>query len=521
MYLAKGEYIAIQDGDDISHNKRIETQVKYLQDNNDIMMVGSNYSVFRNYIEEAKTVPNFVVYGKTKIEEEFGNGNSPVSFGTILFKGEVFDKVGGLTRKLEGAEDYEFIAKSLIYGINNINEPLYYYRSHKDQRSKQYYSKEAKKKDKVYKETLSVMLVLDKFNIGGTETHVLTLAKQLIDEGIKVTVVGGYGPLDNEFRKLKCKIYNLNFPLEIERDENKKISFLDDINNIIEAEDINLIHAHQSSSGSLALEAGKKLGIPCIFTVHGMYYYDILNSALKQADTVISVSIPVYKWLLKYDINSVVVPNGISFRNYMNSQSDFLRSIYDMDQDSLGIIYCSRMAWGKIQVCKNLITVIRDLRKKDNIKYDGIIIGDGPGYLELKKFADSVNNELGQEVIHFTGSQIDVNKFYMAGDCVLGTGRVAIEAMAAFKKVIAAGNSGYYGFTTSENFKEAWSTYFGDHDYKFDNDPKYLYEDMKEYYLNKEYYDKDIYDLYDKSRVLFDIFKVTSELIDIYIDAFN
>lgn len=138
MYLAKGEYIAIQDGDDISHNKRIETQVKYLQDNNDIMMVGSNYSVFRNYIEEAKTVPNFVVYGKTKIEEEFGNGNSPVSFGTILFKGEVFDKVGGLTRKLEGAEDYEFIAKSLIYGINNINEPLYYYRSHKDQRSKQY-----------------------------------------------------------------------------------------------------------------------------------------------------------------------------------------------------------------------------------------------------------------------------------------------------------------------------------------------------------------------------------------------
>ena len=44
---------------------------------------------------------------------------------------------------------------------------------------------------------------------------------------------------------------------------------------------------------------------------------------------------------------------------------------------------------------------------------------------------------------------------------------------------------------------------------------------MKEYYLNKEYYDKDIYDLYDKSRVLFDIFKVTSELIDIYIDAFN
>ena len=521
MYLAKGEYIAMQDGDDISHNNRMEIQVEYLKSNKDIMMVGSNYYVFRNYLNEAKIEPNFVVYGKDRVEEEFSKGKSPVSFGTILFKGKIFDEIGGLTRKLDGAEDYEFIAKSLVYGIDNINKALYYYRSHEEQRSRKYYSKYSIKKNRINKETLSVLLILDKFNIGGTETHVLTLTKQLINEGVKVTVIAGDGPLGEEFKKLKCKIYNLDFPPTIQKDDGIRNNFLDKIYNIIELEDINLIHAHQSASGSLAVEAGKKLNIPCIFTIHGMYYYDILNNALKQADKVISVSIPVYKWLLKYNINSIVVPNGIFFRNYINESNNFLREKYNISKDSLGIIYCSRMAWGKVKVCENLITVIRDLRINEDIKYNGIIIGDGPGYRELKEIADEANNILGDEIIHFTGNQLDVNKYYLASDCVLGTGRVAIEGMAAFKKVIAAGNCGFFGLVSSENFNDAWKTYFGDHDSRVNNNAMYLYENMKQYYLKKDNYDKDIYDIYEKGRDLFEITKVTRELIDIYIDALN
>lgn len=520
MYLAKGEYIAMQDGDDISHNKRIEIQVEYLKNNKDIMMVGSNYYVFKDYVGDAKIEPNFVVYGKDKVEEDFINGNSPVSFGTILFYGRVFDEIGGLTRKLEGAEDYEFIAKSLVYGINNIKQALYYYRSHESQRSRKYYSKYSVKKNKISKETLSVLLVLDEFNFGGTETHVLTIAKQLIEDGVKVTIVGSDGPLKQEFQKLQCKIYNINFPLRIEKDLTQRKILLEQIYNIIKSEDINLIHAHQSSSGSIAVEAGKSLEIPCIFTVHGMYYYDILNNILKEADTVISVSIPVYKWLLKYNINSVVVPNGIYFNNYLYNGSTSIKESFNVEPDSLGIIYCSRMAWDKVQVCKNLINVIKDLRTNENIKYHGIIIGDGPGYDNLRDLGTNVNYSLGNEVIHFTGTQVDVNKYYLAGDCVLGTGRVAIEGMAAFKKVISAGNSGYYGMISKENFQDAWKTYFGDHDSRYKNDPSYLYADMKSYYFNKNNYDKDIYEIYDKSRNLFDIFKVTNELIDIYIDAF-
>ena len=136
--------------------------------------------------------------------------------------------------------------------------------------------------------------------------------------------------------------------------------------------------------------------------------------------------------------------------------------------------------------------------------------------IDGKLISTQVKEELKEEVIHFTGNQIDVNKYYVGSDCVLGTGRVAIEAMAASKKVIAGGNSGYFGLITSENFNEAWQTYFGDHDFKVKNDAIYLYNDMKKYYLDKRNYDKDIYEIYKKSKELFEIGKVIKKLIDIY-----
>ena len=521
MYLAKGEYIAMQDSDDISHNNRIELQVKYLEENQDIMMVGSNYYVFENSLKEAKIEPNFVVYGKDKILEDFAQGKSPVCFGTILFKGDIFDQVGGLTRRLAGAEDYDFIQKSVVNGIDNIDKALYYYRSHEGQRSRIYYSNNSTKKKKMSKKELSVLLALDKFNIGGTETHVLTLTKQLIKEGVKVTVVASDGPLAQEFKKLNCKIYNIDFPVSIEKDNLKRDDFLKKIYEIFQLEKINVVHAHQSSSGNLVVEAAKKMNIRSIFTIHGMYYYDILGNTLKQADKVIGVSIPVYKWLLKFGINSIVVPNGIAYKSYVNNTNYFLKRKYNIPKDTMCITYCSRMAWEKIKVCENLITVVKDLRVNENIKYEAVIVGDGPGYNELKALGEQTNKELGKQVIHFTGNQIDVNKYYLASDCVLGTGRVAIEAMAVSKKVIAGGNSGYFGLITNDNFNEAWQTYFGDHDFKVKNDAIYLYDDMKNYYLDKKNYDKDVYDIYKKSKELFEISKVTEKLINIYIDAMD
>ena len=172
----------------------------------------------------------------------------------------------------------------------------------------------------------------------------------------------------------------MDFPLVTPTDKATILNFTNKIARVIKAEDINLIHAHQSTSGSLSLEAAKKLNIPCIFTIHGMYYQDIANSYLKKADKIISVSIPSYEWLLNFNVNSIVIPNGIIYDDFSNKDSDDLRSKNNISPDSTLAIYCSRMAWGKIKVCENLIRVVRDLRKNENINYEALIIVGGPGY---------------------------------------------------------------------------------------------------------------------------------------------
>jgi len=138
-YLSKGEFIAVQDSDDLSHPERIQKQVSYLNQNPHLSLVGTNFAAFRdgNFKNSWKAV--WLRFGEDEIKKRYENKQHCVCHGTLLFRGEVFDKYGGPTRNLDGAEDYEFIYKCFQEGIDNINEVLYYYRVHKKNRSNEFY----------------------------------------------------------------------------------------------------------------------------------------------------------------------------------------------------------------------------------------------------------------------------------------------------------------------------------------------------------------------------------------------
>lgn len=522
LYLAKGEYMAMQDGDDISAKTRIEEQVKYLKENKDVKAVGTKYANFTNNVKNILGYSTFLEYEVEKIREVYAHGGNALSYGTLLFEGKLFDEIGGLTRRIDGAEDYDYITKLLRYGVSNINKVLYYYRNHGKQRSLAFYGKAIKKRHVVDRDKLNVLLVLDKFNVGGTETHVLTLAKELINQGIKVTILGQDGPLGAEFKKLNCKIYNMEFPLVILKDKSMIDSFNQKIKRVIEAENISIIHGHQSPSGSLALSASKEYNIPFIFTIHGMYYHDIVDDRLHECNSIISVSHPVYEWLLGFDHQSKVIPNGVSYADFdLIKPENKIRKELGIGQDEVVIMYCSRMAWGKVKVCENLIRVCRDLNRFENIKTHVIIVGDGPGYEELVRVGERANNILGENVIHFTGNKLELAPYYQTSDCVIGTGRVAIEAMAASKVVIASGNNGYFGTITEENFYESWKLYFGDHGSRKINNAMYLYEDLKNFYLNREEMTSTTKKLHDIAKEMFNIDVVAKQIIDVYENSFN
>lgn len=147
MFLSQGEFIAMQDSDDLSHSDRIMKQIQFLQSNPHVGVVGTVYATFSDGRFDQQKKANWIRFGE-QIKQAYANGKHCVCHGTILFHGHIFDKLGGLNRRHQGAEDFEFIARCISkrITIDNLPEVLYYYRKHGDQRSRQFYGKKSDNK---------------------------------------------------------------------------------------------------------------------------------------------------------------------------------------------------------------------------------------------------------------------------------------------------------------------------------------------------------------------------------------
>ena len=124
--LAKGKYICRMDADDISINKRIENQKRYLEENNYDLIGGISQMIDENgkSIYSIKKVPK----NMDKIKKAL-RYNQIISHPTWFGKKEVFEKLNGY-RNMPLCEDYDFTLRAVLngYKISNIDETVLKYR---------------------------------------------------------------------------------------------------------------------------------------------------------------------------------------------------------------------------------------------------------------------------------------------------------------------------------------------------------------------------------------------------------
>ncbi|MEK5477610.1 glycosyltransferase [Paenibacillus sp. FSL R5-0407] len=309
---------------------------------------------------------------------------------------------------------------------------------------------------------IRVLMVMDSMDYGGTETHVLSIAGIMKEAGTHIVITGEGGPLTKQFeRQFVTKLTHRAFP-GTEAFEQSVAEMAD----LMVEENIQVVHLHQTPSGLIAALAAERLGIPVVFTVHGMYYpRNELQDVLSRTTAIISVSKPVQSYLQRMDIDSLLIPNGVDINLFSPSESAAreLRNKLGISEDATVLLYASRLAWGKASVCSNFLSASKHLRSSGFPSLEVVVVGGGLQYGELERLKERIHLEAGNSFIHMVGNQDNMPDYYRMSDCVVGTGRVALEAMACAKPVLAAGNAGYLGWVGPDCYDTAWNLYFGDH----------------------------------------------------------
>lgn len=156
--IVQGKYIARMDADDISYPNRIEKQVNFLEQHEDIHVVGTFLKVVYEDTDEPDIVWKYSI--DPKIIRSALIFNPGVAHATLMFRREVFNTVKYDT-SLCSAIDYDLYCRlSRNIKFSNIPEILYIYRRHKNQMSTGINSKQQKNAKKIRLKMLQNMGVV-------------------------------------------------------------------------------------------------------------------------------------------------------------------------------------------------------------------------------------------------------------------------------------------------------------------------------------------------------------------------
>ena len=168
---------------------------------------------------------------------------------------------------------------------------------------------------------MKILMLIDSLDIGGAETHVETLARELSSMGHEITVACAGGQL---IKNLKCsKIRYIPLPrfLKGERkgsDLHFTLRFLPlkvAISRAIEQSNPDLVHAHTRKTAFLAHSICQRRKIPLAVTVHALFSMKFPKNILsKWGDATIAVSEDIKNHLLKLKNTKLkieIIPNGV------------------------------------------------------------------------------------------------------------------------------------------------------------------------------------------------------------------
>lgn len=308
----------------------------------------------------------------------------------------------------------------------------------------------------------NILLSTMQLDIGGAETHIVELAKELKRRGYNVIVTSNGGAYVKELEEAGIKHYLV--PLQNKKPQNM-IKAARRLRDIIKKENIDLVHSHARIPSFILGKLHKRMKFPFVTTAHWVFTTKYgLKYITDWGDKCVAVSEDIKTYLMdNYGVPAGdirVTINGIDTDKFSpDTATDDIKQEFGIKPEDFVIVYISRMDESRSLAAKQLIEITEDVNKfVDNLRI--VIVGGGDDFENVRSMADAVNKKLGRECISLAGARTDINKFAALGNLFIGVSRSALEAMAAQKPVIIAGNEGYIGLFDESKLQVGIDTNF-------------------------------------------------------------
>lgn len=309
---------------------------------------------------------------------------------------------------------------------------------------------------------LKILMTTMGLGIGGAETHILELSKQLVREGHSVCVCSNGGVYVEELTKMGIRHYGA--PMHRRSVLSMLASFFTLLGVMIK-EKPDVVHSHARIPALLSSIACKLTGTPMITTVHFNFK---TGGGLKFITRWGEKSIAVSEDLKQYLVENYGIPaenisltiNGIDTALFSPAaDGSAIRREFGFTGRNRLIVTVSRMD-------KNACFAVYELLKcadrlyADNPDYRIVVVGGGDALEELTDIVHTINDRLSCPFVTLTGGRTDISAFCAAADLFVGVSRSALEAMSAGKAVVLAGNQGSLGLFTADKTEAAFPTNF-------------------------------------------------------------
>ncbi|MDR2530015.1 MAG: polysaccharide pyruvyl transferase CsaB [Oscillospiraceae bacterium] len=310
---------------------------------------------------------------------------------------------------------------------------------------------------------MKILMTTMALDLGGAETHIVELAKELVRRGHSVAVASNGGRYVETLESFGVRHYSV--PMHRRSPACMAISAFKLVG-IIRRERPDLVHSHARIPAMISGLVCALARVPMVTTTH--YAFEV-NGILRKFSNWGRKSLVVSQDLKDYLMREYDMPedsifptvNGIDTERFRRNPEarDAVRREYGLARDAVVVSHISRLDPEPAIGADALIRAVPAIFKFEP-RARFLIVGGGSELSRLTALADEVNAKVGADAVTICGVRLDAERILAASDLFVGISRSALEALSAELPVVLAGGLGYLGIMREEVLDDCVATNF-------------------------------------------------------------